>query len=148
MLLTPRGGPRCLAPTAHRVPVYPMVSITFLCRACTAQPCPPLDPYVRLSPHTAHERVDIYGMCPFHQLHQIFFCGQLARSLGYLCTASLPLSLRSSAMCVASYVQTTMTNLTACRALEFRIGSPLATSHPPFHPSQALPCSICKTQSR
>src|SRR5262249_14822055 len=57
MLFTPRGGPRCLAPTAHRVPVYPMVSITFLCRACTAQPCPPLDPYVRLSPHTAHERV-------------------------------------------------------------------------------------------
>src|SRR5499427_4554619 len=54
-----------------------------------------------LSPHTAHERVDIYGMCPFHQLHQIFFCGQLARSLGYLCTASLPLSLRSFAMYVA-----------------------------------------------
>src|SRR6266852_3092977 len=36
MLLTLRGGPQCLAPRAHRIPVYPMVFSTFLCRACTA----------------------------------------------------------------------------------------------------------------
>src|SRR2546425_10997059 len=36
MLLTPQGGPRCLAPTAHQIPVYRMVFSTFLCRACTA----------------------------------------------------------------------------------------------------------------
>src|SRR6476469_6810574 len=36
MLLTPHGGPRCLAPTAHQIPVYLMVFSTFLCRAFTA----------------------------------------------------------------------------------------------------------------
>src|SRR2546428_1099993 len=36
MLLTPQGGPRCLAPTAQQIPVYLMVFSTFLCRACTA----------------------------------------------------------------------------------------------------------------
>ena len=36
MLLTPQGGPRCLAPTAHPIPVYLMVFSTFLCRAFTA----------------------------------------------------------------------------------------------------------------
>src|SRR5713226_6400788 len=36
MLLTLRGGPQCLAPRAHRIPVYPMVLSTFLCRAFTA----------------------------------------------------------------------------------------------------------------
>src|SRR2546426_4196071 len=36
MLLTPQGGPRCLAPTAHQIPVYLMVFSTFLCRAFTA----------------------------------------------------------------------------------------------------------------
>src|SRR5262249_31995254 len=36
MLLTPLGGPRCLAPTAHQIPVYLMVFSTFLCRAFTA----------------------------------------------------------------------------------------------------------------
>src|SRR6266849_10432919 len=35
MLLTPQGGPRCLAPTAHQIPVYLMVFSTFLCRAFT-----------------------------------------------------------------------------------------------------------------
>jgi hypothetical protein len=37
MLLTPQGGSRCLAPTAHQIPVYLMVFSTFLCRAFTAQ---------------------------------------------------------------------------------------------------------------
>src|SRR5258705_30929 len=36
MLLTPQGGPRCFAPTAHQIPVYLMVFSTFLCRAFTA----------------------------------------------------------------------------------------------------------------
>src|SRR5215467_9161425 len=36
MLLTLRGGPQCLAPRAHRVPVYSMVFSTFLYRAFTA----------------------------------------------------------------------------------------------------------------
>src|SRR5713101_4536703 len=36
MLLTLRGGPKSLAPRAHRIPVYPMVFSTFLFRACTA----------------------------------------------------------------------------------------------------------------
>src|SRR2546422_2094692 len=36
LLLTPQGGPRCLAPTAHQIPVYLMVFSTFLCRAFTA----------------------------------------------------------------------------------------------------------------
>src|SRR5262249_25429427 len=36
MLLTLRGGPQCLAPRAHRVPVYRVVFSTFLYRAFTA----------------------------------------------------------------------------------------------------------------
>src|SRR5713101_6845389 len=36
MLLTLRGGPKSLAPRAHRIPVYPMVFSTFLYRAFTA----------------------------------------------------------------------------------------------------------------
>src|SRR5713101_6500187 len=36
MLLTPQGGPRCLAPRAHQIPVYLLVFSTFLCRAFTA----------------------------------------------------------------------------------------------------------------
>src|SRR5882724_11220480 len=36
MLLTLRGGSESLAPTAHGIPVYPMVFSTFLCRAFTA----------------------------------------------------------------------------------------------------------------
>src|SRR2546425_7528974 len=36
MLLTPKDGLQCLAPTAHQIPVYLMVFSTFLCRAFTA----------------------------------------------------------------------------------------------------------------
>ena len=36
MLLTLRGGSESLAPTAHWIPVYPMMFSTFLCRAFTA----------------------------------------------------------------------------------------------------------------
>src|SRR5215468_3595566 len=90
MLLTPRGGPRCLAPTAHRVPVYPMVSITFLCRACTAQSCPPLDPYVRLSTsYGSREKDTIMGKVHFAS-SMVIPHGQLYACAGYLCTVSRP----------------------------------------------------------
>ena len=119
MLLTPRGGPRCLAPTARRVPVYPMVSITFLCRACTAQPCPPLDPYVRLSPHTAHDR----GILWDRSISPAPWCiphGQLCACAGYLCTVSRPSPSGPLPCARFSRTRTTMPYLTACRASEFR----------------------------
>jgi hypothetical protein len=49
MLLTPQGGPRCLAPTARQIPVYLMVFSTFLCRAFTAHYLYP----PRWSPHSS-----------------------------------------------------------------------------------------------
>src|SRR5262245_4732268 len=56
MLLTLRGGPKSLAPRAHRIPVYPMVFSTFLCRAFTAHfdldvglVHPPTDPHQALA---------------------------------------------------------------------------------------------------
>src|SRR2546422_1381258 len=58
-------------------------------------PCPPLDPYVRLSPHTAHERRIVWArsIAPTpRNVHR----GQLARSLGtlVLCPDPLPQALR------------------------------------------------------
>src|SRR5262245_56376464 len=57
MLLTLRGGPKSLAPRAHRIPVYPMVFSTFLYRAFTAHldldvglVQPPADPYRTFAP--------------------------------------------------------------------------------------------------
>src|SRR6516165_11669802 len=109
-----------LAPTAHRVPVYPMVSITFLCRACTAQPIPPLDPYVRLSPHTAHDRGILrersISPTPRYILH-----GQLCAFVGYLCTVSLPSPSGPSPCTRLSRIRTTMPYLTACRASELSV---------------------------
>src|SRR5215471_3884191 len=128
MLLTPRGGPRCLAPTAHRVPVYPMVSITFLCRACTAQPCPPLDPYVRLSPHTAHDRGILWersiSPAPRCILH-----GQRCAFAGYLCTVARPSPSGPSPCARLSRTRTTMPYLTACRASELSV-----RVSPPYFP--------------
>src|SRR5262245_16098882 len=56
MLLTLRGGPKSLAPRAHRIPVYPMVFSTFLYRAFTAHfdldirlIHPPTDPHWALA---------------------------------------------------------------------------------------------------
>src|SRR6266705_2826136 len=50
---------------------------------------PPLDPYVRLSPHTAHERGILrersISPAPRCMLH-----GQLCAFAGYLCTVSRP----------------------------------------------------------
>jgi hypothetical protein len=40
-----------------------------------------------------------------------------------------------------------MPYLTACWALEFRLGFPMPTLHPPCHPLQALPCSRERTQA-
>ena len=147
MLLTPRGGPRCLAPTAHRVPVYPMVSITFLCRACTAQPIPPLDPYVRLSPHTAHES-GILWEGSISPAPRCIPHGQLNAFAGYLCTISRPAPSGPLPCARFSRPRTTMPYLTACRASEFSLGSPLPTLHSPYHPWQALPCSTWRTQTR
>src|SRR2546430_3393378 len=52
-------------------------------------PCPPLDPYVRLSPHTAHDRGILWersiSPAPRHIHH-----GQLCAFAGYLCTVSRP----------------------------------------------------------
>src|SRR2546422_10170709 len=48
---------------------------------------------------------------------------------------------------VAARVPTTMPHLTACWALEFRMGFPIPTLHPPCHPLQALPCSRYRTQA-
>src|SRR2546427_12135792 len=50
---------------------------------------PPLDPYVRLSPHTAHERGILWerSISPTpRNLHR----GQLCAFAGYLCTVSRP----------------------------------------------------------
>src|SRR6266446_1172018 len=76
MLLTVRGGPHCLGPRAHGDWVGSgRVTLRHV------SPIPPLDPYVRLSPHTAHERRILWEMSisptPRH-VHR----GQLARSLG------------------------------------------------------------------
>jgi len=52
-------------------------------------PCPPLDPYVRLSPHTAHDR----GLLWERSISPAPWCiphGQLCACAGYLCTVSRP----------------------------------------------------------
>src|SRR2546425_9323516 len=52
-------------------------------------PIPPLDPYVRLSPHTAHERGILWerSISPApRSIHR----GQLYAFAGYLCTVSRP----------------------------------------------------------
>src|SRR6266571_938567 len=52
-------------------------------------PIPPLDPYVRLSPHTAHDR-GILRERSISPAPQNIHCGQLCACAGYLCTVSLP----------------------------------------------------------
>src|SRR5712691_5563331 len=84
MLLTLRSGPQCLAPRAHREWVGTgRVALRYV------SPCPPLDPYVRLSPHTAHER----GILWERSISPAPRCiphGQLCAFAGYLCTVSRP----------------------------------------------------------
>ena len=52
-------------------------------------PIPPLDPYVRLSPHTAHERGILWDMS-ISPAPRSIHRGQLYAFAGYLCTVSLP----------------------------------------------------------
>ena len=77
MLLTPQGGPRCLAPTAHQIPVYLMVFSTFLCRAFTAQYLhTPRSPDIRTErfhgapklPHTRAEMRVFYPVLRWREL--------------------------------------------------------------------------------
>src|SRR5713226_854029 len=65
MLLTPQGGPRCLAPTAHQIPVYLMVFSTFLCRAFTAHHLfPPLVEHL--------QTLLVAGLIPYLRWHVAF----------------------------------------------------------------------------
>ena len=109
-------------------------------------PCPPLDPYVRLSPHTAHDRGILWARsispAPRYISH-----GQLYAFAGYLCTVAPPSPSGPLPCARLSRTQTTMPYLTAWRASEFRLGLPSPTLHPPSHPFQALPCSTCRTQA-
>ena len=83
-------------------------------------PCPPLDPYVRLSPHTAHDRGILrersISPTPRYILH-----GQLCAFVGYLCTVSLPSPSGPSPCTRLSRIRTTMPYLTACRASELSV---------------------------
>src|SRR5215510_15029387 len=102
-------------------------------------PIPPLDPYVRLSPHTAHERGILWerSISPTPRHSPWSACA----FAGYLCTVSPPSPSGPLPCARFSRAPTTMPNLTACRASEFRLGLPTPTLHPPSHPLQALPCS-------
>jgi len=93
-----------------------------------------------LSPHTAHER----GILWERSISPAPRCiphGQLCAFAGYLCTVSQPSPSGPSPCARFSRTRTPMPYLTAWRALEFRLGFPMPTLHPPCHPLQALPCS-------
>src|SRR6266446_10701610 len=72
MLLTPRGGPWCLAPRAHQIPVYLMVFSTFLCRAFTAHGAIMIgDPRTVIAidtPHSDGRTHDVLGDVACHAL--------------------------------------------------------------------------------
>jgi hypothetical protein len=90
MLLTLRGGPQCLAPRAQEEWVGSgRVTLRHV------SPIPPLDPYVRLSPHTAHER-GILRERSISPAPRSIHRGQLSRSLGtfVLFPDPLPQALR------------------------------------------------------
>src|SRR5438445_119996 len=112
MLLTLGSGPQCLAPKAHREWVGSgRVTLWHV------SPIPPLDPYVRLSPHTAHERGILWerSISPApRSIHR----GQLYAFAGYLCTVSRPSPSGPSPWTSLSYARTTMAYLTAWRTLE------------------------------
>ena len=96
-------------------------------------PIPPLDPYVRLSPHTAHERGTFTGSFHFANSTEHSPC-QLARSLATFVPFPhpLPRGLRHQSLswCTQlSWVQTTMPRLTACRASEISV-----RVSPPYFP--------------
>src|SRR6266571_6345112 len=115
-------------------------------------PIPPLDPYVRLSPHTAHERGTFTGN--FH------FANSTERSpwsayafVGYLCTVSPPSPSGPSpsvlVLVYPAFLGSDYYALFDClEGFGVSLGSRLPTVHPPSHPFQALPCSRHRTQSR
>src|SRR5713226_96964 len=110
-------------------------------------PCPPLDPYVRLSPHTAHDR----GILRERSISPAPRCiphGQLCAFAGYLCTVSRPSPSGPSPCARFSRTRTTMPYLTACRDSEVLDRVSPTYFHPPSHPLQALPCSQQRTQTR
>ncbi len=110
-------------------------------------PIPPLDPYVRLSPHTAHERGTFTGN--FHFANSTEHSPWSACAfVGYLCTISLPSPSGPSPCARFSRVRTTMPHLTAWRASEVLDRVSPTYFHPPSHPLQALPCSQQRTQTR
>jgi hypothetical protein len=96
---------------------------------------PPLDPYVRLSPHTAHERGILRAMSISPAPRNIPR-GQLYAFAGYLCTVCSTLSLgafASGLLCPCaqlSCAQTTPPHLPPLWSIEIsRDVSPLTTSH-------------------
>src|SRR5215813_1279816 len=83
-----------------------------------------------LSPHTAHGR----GILWERSISPAPRCiphGQLCAFAGYLCTVSRPSPSGPSPCARLSRTRTTMPYLTACWALEFRLGLPMPTLHPP-----------------
>src|SRR5712664_1608194 len=96
-------------------------------------PCPPLDPYVRLSPHTAHDRGILWERS-ISPAPRCITHGQLCAFAGYLCTVSRPSPSGPSPCARFSRTRTTMPYLTAWRASEFRMSLPMPTLHPPSHP--------------
>src|SRR5438105_10137451 len=91
-------------------------------------------PSVRDTAHTfiAHgsRKRGLYRKLLFHQLHGLHR-GQLAHSLVTFVPFSPPSSSGPLPCTRLSRVPTTMPNLTACGALEFRLGFPVSTLHPP-----------------
>src|SRR5258705_4607061 len=91
MLLTPQGGPRCFAPTAHQIPVYLMVFSTFLCRAFTAQYL-----YTRrcfhIPPDCFTAQPTLRLLCPFRLLRK---ASAFRTALAFLLPPALASFLRS-----------------------------------------------------
>src|SRR3989442_428102 len=115
-------------------------------------PIPPLDPYVRLSPHTAHDR-GILRERSISPAPQCIPHGQLCAFAGYLCTVSLPSPSGPSpsvlVLVYPAFLGSDYYALFDClQGLGVSLGSRLPTLHPPSHPFQALPCSRHRTQSR
>ena len=93
-------------------------------------PNPPVRP-VRATfiAHGSRKR-GLYRKLLFHQLHGLHR-GQLAHSLVTFVPFSPPSSSGPWPCTRLSRVPTTMPHLTACGALEFRLGFPVSTLHPP-----------------
>src|SRR5438132_14345050 len=89
MVLPPHiGGEMGLSYPIFRLPHYHWVGSGRVTLRHVS-PIPPLDPYVRLSPHTAHERRILWevSISPApRNIHR----GQLCAFAGYLCTVSRP----------------------------------------------------------